>query len=210
MKKKSDKARLEIIKAAIKVLSRIGVSNMTLQVVADAASISKGALYYYYKSKDEILYDIMEQDNVHSRLLADKALDPEAEYDLDELKKDVTRTILKRFKRSDKNKLNTYLQAEALQGNSELEKKFTAKYHEWIKIIDSIFTRLYGVKSDRYTRTFSTILLGAIEGICMQYALMDEVEADEEFIGRIIMFLLSLNYEKSIEYIKNSSKLKFD
>lgn len=210
MKTKADKARGDIIKAAIKVLSRIGVSNMTLQVVADAASISKGALYYYYKSKDEILYDIMEQDNVHSRLLADKALDPEAEYDLDELKKDVTRTILKRFKRSDKNKLNTYLQAEALQGNAELEKKFNAKYHEWIKIIDSIFTRLYGVESDRYTRTFSTILLGAIEGICMQYALMDEVEADEEFIGRIIMFLLSLNYEKSIEYIKNSSKLKFD
>lgn len=210
MKKKSDKARADIIKAAIKVLSKIGVSNMTLQVVADAASISKGALYYYFKSKDEILYDIMEQDNVHSRLLAAKALDPDAEYDLNDLKKDATRTILSRFKRFDKNKLNTYLQAEALQGNEELMKKFNAKYHEWVNIIDSIFTRLYGVESDLYTRTFSTILLGAIEGICMQYALMDEIEADEEFIGRIVMFLLSLDYDKTVEYIKNSTQLKFD
>lgn len=210
MKTKSDKARADIIKAAIKVLSKIGVSNMTLQVVADAASISKGALYYYYKSKDEILYDIMEQDNVHSRLLAAKALDPDAEYDLNDLKKDATKTILSRFKRFDKNKLNTYLQAEALQGNEELRKKFNAKYHEWVSIIDSIFTRLYGVESDRYTRTFSTILLGAIEGISMQYALMDEIEADEEFIGRIVMFLLSLDYDKTVEFIKNSSKLKFD
>ena len=208
--KKSDKVRVEIIKAAIKVLSRIGVANTTLQVVADAASMSKGALYYYYKSKDDILCDIMEQDNIHSRLLAARALDPDAEYDQDDLKKDVTQTILNRFKRQEKNKLNTYLQAEALQGNEELMKKFNAKYHEWIKIIDSVFTRVYGVESDRYTRTFSTVLLGAIEGICMQYALMDEIEADEEFIGRIIMFLLNLDYNRTVEHIKNNPELKFD
>lgn len=209
MSKKTDKARAEIIKAARKVLSKIGVTNMTLQTVADAASISKGALYYYYKSKNDILYDIMEQDNIHSRLLASRAIDPECEYNRNELKKDVTQGVLDRFSRLDKNILNLYLQGEALQGNEELRRKYNEKYHEWVGNIDSILTRLYGVESTPLTRTFSTILLGAVEGICLQYALMDEVEADEDFIGRLLMYLLSLDYEKVVGYIRDNPKLAF-
>lgn len=209
MSEKADKAKADIIKAARKVLSNIGVRNMTLQAVADAASISKGALYHYYKSKNDILYDIMEQDNAHSRLLAKKAIDPDYEYNPDELKMDVVKGVLDRCYRFDKNKLNLYLQGEALQGNSELKRKYDDKYHEWVNNINTILARIYGIDSDPLMKTFSSLFLAVIDGICLQYALMNKVDADEEYIGKIMMFLLNMNYKQVAGLIRENPELKF-
>ena len=205
--KKSDIARAEIIDTARQVLSQLGVNNMTLQAVADAASISKGALYYYYKSKDEILYDIMAQDNAHSREIAGKLIEKNHDLDVESLKKEVAKGVLNRFSQLDKNKLNLYLQGEALQGNIELQKRYNEKYHEWINNIDGILSRIYEVESTDITRTLSTIALAAIEGICIQKALMENIEGDEDLIGKIIMFLLSLDYKKTEKSLKNSTEL---
>jgi AcrR family transcriptional regulator len=209
MSKKSDTVRAEIIEAARKVLSQIGVKNMTLQAVADAASISKGALYYYYKTKDDILYDIMAQDNAHSREIAGKVIEKNHGLNVEELKKEVARGVLNRFAQLDKNKLNLYLQGEALQGNIELQNRYNDKYHEWINNIDDILSRIYGVESTDITRTISTIALAAIEGICIQKALMDNIEADEDLIGKIIMFLLSIDYKKTEKILKETPGLQF-
>lgn len=209
MSKKSDVARAEIIEAARRVLSQIGVNNMTLQSVADAASISKGALYYYYKSKDDILYDIMAQDNAHSRQIAGKLIKDDHNLNVENLKREVTKGVLNRFSQLDKNKLNLYLQGEALQGNAELQKRYNDKYHEWINNIDGILSQIYKVESTDVTRTISTIALAAIEGICIQKALMDNIEGDEDLIGKIIMFLLSLDYNKTEKILKDNPNLDY-
>lgn len=209
MSKKSDIARAEIIEAARKVLSRIGVRNMTLKTVADAASISKGALYYYYKTKDDILYDIMAQDNAHSREFAGKLIEEDHNLDVEDFKREITKGVLNRFVQLDKNKLNLYLQGEALQGNVELQRRYNDKYHEWINNIDGILSRIYGVESTEITRTLSTIALAAIEGICIQKALMDNLEGDEEFIGKIIMFLLNIDYGNAEMILKDNERLSF-
>ena len=72
-----------------------------------------------------------------------------------------------------------------------------------------MLSRLDGVEPDPLICTFSTFLAGTVEGICLQYALMDKVEADEEFMGRLLMFLFSINYEKVVEYIRNNPRLDF-
>ena len=209
MLKKSDIAKTEIIEAARKVLSQIGVSNMTLQTVANAASISKGALYYYYKTKDDILYDIMAQDNAHSREVSGKLLEADQNLDVENLKKEVTRGILNRFAQLDKNKLNLYLQGEALQGNTQLQEKYNDKYHEWIGNIDGILARIYGVESTEITRTISTIALAAIEGICIQKALMDDIAGNEDLIGRIIMFFLNMDYKRTENLLMDKPELSY-
>lgn len=209
MSKKSDIAKAEIIEAARKVLSQVGVRKMTLQAVADAASISKGALYYYYRTKDDILYEIMEQDNAHSRRIAGRVIEQDSTIDVEELKKEVTTGILNRFPQIDKNKLNLYLQGEALRGNTRLQKKYNDKYHEWIDNVDRIITRIYGVESSPVSRTIATIALAAIEGICIQMALMDKLEADEELIGRILMLVMSIDYSSMENRLKGDPSLSY-
>lgn len=209
MSKKSDIAKAEIIEAARKVLSQVGVRKMTLQAVADAASISKGALYYYYRTKDDILYEIMEQDNAHSRRIAGRVIEQDSTIDVEELKKEVTTGILNRFPQINKNKLNLYLQGEALRGNTGLQKKYNDKYHEWIDNVDRIITRIYGVESSPVSRTIATIALAAIEGICIQMALMDKLEADEELIGRILMLVMSIDYSSMENRLKGDPSLSY-
>ena len=210
MSKKSETAKAEIIDAARKVLSQTGVQNMTLQSVADAASISKGALYYYYKTKDDILYEIMEQDNAHSRRIAGKVIEENNSIDVASLKKEITNGVLNRFPQLDKNKLNLYLQGEALKGNAELQKKYNDKYNEWIDNVDRILTRVYGTESSPATRAISTISLAAIEGICIQLALMDKPEVEDELLGRIIMLVLSIDFRVMEKRLKEDPSLTFN
>ncbi|MCP4135186.1 MAG: TetR/AcrR family transcriptional regulator [bacterium] len=189
MTKKAENNRDKIIEAARTVVSKIGVKNTTLQTVADAAGISKGALYYYYKTKDEILYDVMEQDNVESikmvKLSAEKAKDKEG------LIEAILKGILIRIDDVDKNKLSLYLQGEALQGNEDLQRNYAVKYKEWIRSFEKIVMELYEVDAGPITRVFSSLALAAIEGMSVQRLLLGDEERNDEILKGIIKLILT-------------------
>ncbi|MBI3814338.1 MAG: helix-turn-helix transcriptional regulator, partial [Nitrospinae bacterium] len=47
--------RKQILESAIRCISRQGYHQTTMDDIASEAGLSKGALYWYFKSKDEIL-----------------------------------------------------------------------------------------------------------------------------------------------------------
>ena len=57
--RRRDRSREEILDAARQVLLRNGVGAMTLDAVAKEVGVSKTALYYYYPSKDALLFELM-------------------------------------------------------------------------------------------------------------------------------------------------------
>lgn len=54
-----DRSREDILDAARDVVLEKGVASTTLAAVARAAGMSKTALYYYFPSKDALLFDLM-------------------------------------------------------------------------------------------------------------------------------------------------------
>lgn len=62
-KKKEDaqKTRQQLIEAAIEQFSTRGVTNTTLTDIADAAQVTRGAIYWHFSSKSEIFNAIWEQ-----------------------------------------------------------------------------------------------------------------------------------------------------
>ncbi|MFH1675557.1 MAG: TetR/AcrR family transcriptional regulator [bacterium] len=50
----------EIADAAIRIFSRKGFDNSTMDEIADAAGVSKGTVYLYYKSKEDLLVSSIE------------------------------------------------------------------------------------------------------------------------------------------------------
>lgn len=54
----SEERRTQIITAAIKVFAREGFANSRMDDVSSEAGISKGLLYWYFKSKEEIIIAI--------------------------------------------------------------------------------------------------------------------------------------------------------
>jgi len=57
--RRRDRSREEILEAARRVLVREGVGGMTVAAVAKEAGLTKTALYYYYPSKDALLFELM-------------------------------------------------------------------------------------------------------------------------------------------------------
>jgi len=59
--------RKEIMDAAVEVFSKKGFFNATLDEIAQKAEFSKGTLYLYFSSKEELLYSIL-QENIGKEL----------------------------------------------------------------------------------------------------------------------------------------------
>ena len=57
--RKRDQSREEILQAARRVLLRNGVGAMTLEAVANEVGMSKTGLYYYFPSKDALVFELV-------------------------------------------------------------------------------------------------------------------------------------------------------
>ncbi|MDR3532095.1 MAG: TetR family transcriptional regulator [Rhodopila sp.] len=88
-KAEAEQTRETVLKAAIKVFLKRGIARATLEEIARAAGVTRGAIYWHFRDKLEIFLALEERTNfpndevaaaLESRLAADPRLDP-----LDEL-----------------------------------------------------------------------------------------------------------------------------
>src|SRR5436190_15044136 len=55
-------AQARIVAAALDLFGRYGVSGTSLQMIADAVGVTKAAVYHQFKTKEEIVIAVMEDD----------------------------------------------------------------------------------------------------------------------------------------------------
>lgn len=60
-KEKSEKTKNEIINTATVLFAKKGYENTTIEDILTTWGGSKGSLYYYFKSKEEILYEVIDR-----------------------------------------------------------------------------------------------------------------------------------------------------
>jgi AcrR family transcriptional regulator len=71
-------AQTRVVSAALDLFGRYGVSATSLQMIADAMGVTKAAVYYQFKTKEEIVIAVMEDDLGQLDVALDRA---EAEAD---------------------------------------------------------------------------------------------------------------------------------
>lgn len=54
----------KILLAAVKVFDRYGLRKATMMDIAESAGMSKSSLYYYFKSKKDILFSVVKQESL--------------------------------------------------------------------------------------------------------------------------------------------------
>ena len=59
--KKSEASREHVLDAAIAVLAKKGITGTSVQDIADAAGLSKGAVHYHFESKEELLERVLDR-----------------------------------------------------------------------------------------------------------------------------------------------------
>lgn len=170
-----------ILDAARKVIAKSGVHKASMQSIAEEAGLSKGAVYYHFKSKNEILYALIDQylraaiSPFKTSLISSGS--PE------ELKKSLLYGIRQRLEAMEHNQLQFYLTHEAIKSNKDMQDRLGSKYRSWVDMSEQGMRRAYDLEIPRLNRALAATLIAAIDGQVIQLLLDAEVVTVEELMG---------------------------
>lgn len=194
----STDGKKRILEAARRLIARSSISGATMRAIAEEAGLSTGAIYHYYRSKEEVLYDVMDESLSESSRIARES--QQGERSRAEIIEDIYGNIAKRFDKTDENRLQFYLAHEAMLGDAELAGKFKEKYSEWIGRTEELMERLYGTPPTKYSRALAALLIGAIDGIVLQ-VLLNANPAEAGDIAEVYHQLLEEGIPRFLEHL---------
>ena len=177
----------KILKCAIKIITKKGIDRTTLKEIASEAKISKGTLFYYYPSKAEIMYDILElhileADSIFQQVIEKSAILTESDIEICFNKLLLNQVVMK---------INFYLVVEGFIGDKIIEEKLKKQYHVWrnqfIKLVFQQRKEMQEVEA----KTLGVVLLAAIDGVCLQY-LLDPSEVNIHELSKTLARIIKI------------------
>ena len=164
-----DQQKRKIMEAAKKVITEQGYGKLTLRQLAAEAGISPGTLYYYYKSKNLILYDLVDHSSREADSLArDMKTKP---WKADEVFNRMINMLNSRVRNTDDNRLFFYMMYEALSGDEELNSKLLDKYESWLDSFEDIFTMYFDIPKSPMSRALAIVVDSVVDGLCWKQLL---------------------------------------
>lgn len=170
--------KVKIIEAAQRLIAAQGVEKTSMRDIAEEAGITTGAIYYYYKSKEELLYDVMDYATAVTSEIMKMRASPEASPDevLDEIARQVTRQLKNERLWS----LRFYLALQAAQGDETLRARFANNYAAQTHRTAELFNFVFSTPPQPQDMHLAALMVAALDGINFQQfigALPVEIDA---------------------------------
>lgn len=173
---KNDNVKQQILNAAIKLFQER--HDVSLAEIAKAANVSKGTLFYHYRSKAEIYLDIGER---YWNKLSDDLLTW-----VDNAEKDTSIPRLVRytfirgvFDESGALRLRLFVEAISGEEGAEIKERLNEQYARFKNILkERIIERLPGVDGEQ----LAWLLLTLVDGLMVQNTLQNESIDIDTFI----------------------------
>ena len=163
---RKDNVQKLIIETTEKLLETQKLSDISFSQIAKGAGISKGTLYYHYKSKNDILFDIM--DKYLSKQFDDLITwteNPNKDTSLHRLVK----YVLERDISNANMRLHFFY--DAMLGNEEVRVKLLKRYEDFAKIISEKIEERTSIMSADY---LAWLLLLLSDGLFIHKTLNNE------------------------------------
>lgn len=174
--------RKKILDTAKAMIGECGADRTSLARVAQSAGLSKGTLYYYYASKNELIFDIADQHMAEiTASLFTMMDDASGGPDLEQLLTAFFTTLLASEARS---RLHLYLVREAISGNTGLKQRFQATYARWFEMVNHAYGRMSVPRTDAEAK--ARFLVAVVDGFILQTLL----EADRPSVKEIVRLML--------------------
>lgn len=162
-----------ILNALLKLLETKSFNEISLAEVAKAAGISKGTLYYHYKTKGEIFFDLTD------RYLSEQWDDLVRWTENKEKDTSIHRLVKYVVERNvAAASFRMQLYSEAQLGDTELKKKLSKRYDEFQKLISEKIAERTNIDPDFLT----WLILLLSDGIIIQSAIGNTEFDTEKFI----------------------------
>ena len=179
-KKQTDKKQ-HIIDAGTRVIVQKGIDKTSLADIADEAGISKGSLYYYYASKNELIFDIAE---THINQISKNLFKIIEENHGNASWEDLLKILFERILDADtRGRLHLYLVQQALNDNENLKERFRKNYQEWKRMITEGFSKLAPNITNH--KILSSLIIAALDGFLIQSLLNVNTITGDEFVRHL-------------------------
>ena len=158
------------------------VNNFSLQDIADELEISKGTLYYHYKSKDDLILDVIEK---HITELDKDYDDWLNRHKNDQITKERFLEVIfyKGVKLYNRSRMHIYIINECMRSNPNLKETYNSLWHKWqLKLKDGV-SQVFTDVEDK--EAFSYMLMLIIDGLTVREVL----GTDENIDSRVINIL---------------------
>lgn len=158
-----DERKLAILKSAARVISKQGFHKFTFRQIASEADISPGTLYYYYNSKNLILYDILDYTQSYNELLVSAMKD--GEVTSEEVRNRLLQNYNEHARDTNGNKIFLHLLHESLSGDDELADRLREKYNAWLGSFEKVIELHFGIPQGPINATVAILLNAVIDGL---------------------------------------------
>jgi AcrR family transcriptional regulator len=162
----SKQGKQKIIEAAQRLISNQGVEKTSMRDIAIEAGITTGAIYYYYKSKEELLYDVMDYATAITANIIQMRNGAQSNPDqvLDEIARQVTQRVTHNANR----RLRYNLAYQAALGDETLRKKFGSDYAGQAERTAQLFNYVFKMDATPMDLYLGIIMVAALDGIDLQ------------------------------------------
>lgn len=159
-----EKSKENILNSALKLFSKRGFYNTSIRQIATQANISNGLMYNYFKSKEDLLVEIVNKSFtlMNSVIINDKELNAN-----EKIEETINKTfdLIQNKKKLLRMMLQIGLQAEKFEF---VNKMIAKKYDEEIEILADSFQKI-GIVNNKIE---ASIFLATLDGIMLQYMIM--------------------------------------
>lgn len=171
---RNENIKTMILNAAEKLLQEKTLSEMSLAQIAERSGISKGTLYYYYKNKDDLLFDITD------RYLSRQWEELIAWTENKEKDTSIHRLVKYVIERNvEASQMRLRLLDAAISGNEALRQKMVQRYCEF----QSLIAQKIAERTDKVSADYITwLILTSSDGMIIQKVLRNESFDIDAFI----------------------------
>ena len=170
----------QILDATSKLLEERAFTDISLSDIAQAAGISKGTLYYYYKSKANILFDIADR---YFNSMAERLIEWIENPEKDTSYKRLLRYVFRSGIYDESGKMRLFLISAALSGDDFVREKLLHTYDRFkAMLVEDIAER----KPDGDAQHQVWMLLTMMDGLLIQSQLHNPTLDIDAFIEKMI------------------------
>lgn len=162
----SKDGKIKIIEAAQRLIACKGVEKTSMRDIAEEAGMTTGAIYYYYKSKEELLYDVMDYATAVTSEIIKMRSNPEATPD--EVLNEIARKVTQQLNNNNQWNLRFYLAQQAAQGDETLRARFASNYAAQTKRTAELFNFVFGTSPQPQDMDLAVLMVAALDGIHFQ------------------------------------------
>lgn len=183
---KSTDKKQEILEAAMLVIRTQGIEKTTVREIASQAGVTTGAVYHYYKNKEELFQDIINESIHFSQkvILAAGSGKKTQQEIFDEIADNVRR----RLQKEDEQKLHIALLGDLISKNDKNKERVVKNYKMTIKNAGDLFGPASGIENDKYKYLMASFFVAALDGMAIQRSLGVYPASEDTVIDIFIEF----------------------